>query len=66
MKKKLYRVNELSDLLSIGKSTLWAWVKSGKFPSPVQISSRMTAWPADAIDEWLLEQNSKKSNDKYQ
>ena len=53
MDKKLYRLNELSELLSIGKSTIWAWVKDGEFPKPIQISSRMTCWSGPDIERWI-------------
>ena len=43
-KLKLLRVNELSHDLSMGKTTIWAWVKEGKFPKPIKISPRMTVW----------------------
>lgn len=62
MNKKLYRLNELSDLLSIGKSTIWAWVKDNKFPKPVQLSPRMTVWKSQDVEVWLKEQNLDKQD----
>jgi len=50
---KFYRVSELSELLSIGKSTIWAWVKVGRFPKPLKMSSRMTVWSANDIEAWI-------------
>lgn len=52
-KLKLFRINELSHDLSMGKSTIWAWVKLGKFPKPIKISSRMTVWSSADVEEWL-------------
>lgn len=52
-KLKLLRVNELSHDLSMGKSTIWAWVKEGKFPKPIKISPRMTVWSSADIEAWL-------------
>lgn len=34
---------EVADLLKIGRSTLWAWVKDGKAPKPVR-NGRCTRW----------------------
>lgn len=62
MQKRLYRVTELSNMLSIGKSTIWAWVKKGRFPKPIQISSRMTVWTEDALQCWLNEKD--QANEK--
>ena len=46
-------MSELSELLSIGKSTIWAWVKAGRFPKPLKMSSRMTIWSAADIEAWI-------------
>lgn len=36
-------------LILIGKSTWWAGVKSGKFPQPVKLGARTTAWRVEDI-----------------
>lgn len=36
-------------LLPIGKSTWWQGVKSGKFPKPVKLGERTTAWRVEDI-----------------
>jgi prophage regulatory protein len=30
--------------IPVGRSTWWAGVKSGRFPKPVELGPRMTAW----------------------
>ena len=35
--------------IPIGKSTWWAGVKSGRFPQPIKLGSRTTAWRAEDI-----------------
>ena len=34
----------VTPLVPVGKSTLWAWVKAGKFPEPIKIGPRTTVW----------------------
>ena len=36
-------------LLPLGKSTWWAGVKSGRFPQPVKLGPRITAWREEDI-----------------
>lgn len=36
-------------LIPVGKSTWWAGVKSGRFPKPVKLGPRITAWRAADI-----------------
>ncbi len=33
----------------VGKSTWWAGVKSGRFPRPVKLGARMSAWRVEDI-----------------
>ncbi|MGZ4958702.1 MAG: helix-turn-helix transcriptional regulator [Methylomonas sp.] len=42
-------------LIPVSKSTWWAGVKSGRYPKPVKLSARTTAWRVDDIRA-LIEQ----------
>lgn len=35
--------------IPVSKSTWWAGVKSGRFPQPVKLGPRITAWRAEEI-----------------
>ncbi|UXZ05542.1 helix-turn-helix transcriptional regulator [Moraxella nasicaprae] len=47
------RLNQLLPYLPIGKSTVWAWVKQGKFPPPIKFGTHCTAWKNSDILSWL-------------
>jgi len=36
-------------LIPVGKSTWWAGVKTGRFPKPVKLGPRITAWRVEDI-----------------
>ena len=36
-------------IIPIGKSCWWAGVKSGRFPKPVKLGPRVTAWKVEDI-----------------
>ena len=38
------RLREVLAIFPIGRSTFWAGVKSGKYPKPIKLSERCTAW----------------------
>jgi len=40
-------------IIPISKSTWWAGVKSGRFPKPVKLSARTTAWRVTEIRELI-------------
>jgi predicted DNA-binding transcriptional regulator AlpA len=37
----------------VSKSTLWQRVKQGRFPAPVKLSERVTAWKVETLREFL-------------
>ena len=39
----------LNGPIPVSKSTWWAGVKSGRFPKPVKLGPRITAWRAEDI-----------------
>ena len=42
-------------ILPFSRASLWRFAKSGKFPTPVKISSNITAWQVGAIRRWQME-----------
>lgn len=42
-------------LLPISNTTLWKWCKEGKFPAPVQLSTRLSVWRVEDVRAWLAE-----------
>jgi len=46
------RLNHLKELLGVSGSSIWAWVKKGKFPKPVKLSENTTAWNAADVEAW--------------
>jgi len=40
-------------IIPFSSSTLWRKVKSGEFPAPVKLSSRVTAWRAEDVRAWM-------------
>lgn len=38
------RLPQVLSVIPVGKSTWWAGVKAGRFPQPVKLGPRVTAW----------------------
>lgn len=43
------RLPAILKVIPVGKSTWWAGVKSGRFPKPVKLGERTSAWHVDDI-----------------
>ena len=59
MNKRFIRIGELASrsdregLLPVSSSTVWRWVKLGKFPAPIRLGPGTTAWPMEAVEQFL-------------
>ena len=40
-------------IIPVSKSTWWAGVKSGRFPKPIKLGPRITAWRVEDIREFI-------------
>jgi prophage regulatory protein len=49
--ERLLRLSKVLTILPIGRSTWWAGVKSGKFPQPIKLGERTTAWKESDIQQ---------------
>ena len=43
------RLPQVLAVFPVSRSTWWAGVSSGRYPKPVQLSARCTAWHAEEI-----------------
>lgn len=49
------RAPAVSRVLGIAVSTLWAWNAQCRFPKPVKLSPRVSAWPLADVRAWLAD-----------
>jgi prophage regulatory protein len=49
----LVRLNQVKARTGLSRSTLYAYVRNGRFPAPVAISERCVAWVEGEIDRWI-------------
>jgi prophage regulatory protein len=53
MDVKLLRMKQLLKEIPVSKSTIYQWVKDGKFPKPTLYSSRLAAWKESDVRAWI-------------
>ena len=37
----------------VGRTTLWRWIREGRFPKPVRLGANCVAWRSDEVEAWL-------------
>ena len=55
------RLKDGGKRVPVAKSTIWLWVSDGKFPAPVKLSDRVTAWPVSSIERWEAERQAPRA-----
>lgn len=51
--RKALRIDSVIERTGVSKTHLYRMINSGKFPRPVKLSERVSAWDADLVDSWL-------------
>lgn len=60
--RQLIRINNLASLpgqkglIPVSPATIWRWVREDKFPAPIRLSGRVTAWEVAKVDAWIQSQ----------
>lgn len=52
-KESYLRLTQVANQLSIGKSTVWYYVKKEILPKPIKLSARVTVWRSSDIDSFF-------------
>lgn len=54
MAEKILRLHEVIALTGLARSTIYAEIKKGKFPSQVKLTQgRRVGWRSSDIEQWL-------------
>lgn len=56
---KLVRPDELAAMLGVCRHTIYHWVRCGRFPEPIKIGERASAWRLEDVERWLAERPTK-------
>lgn len=47
------REKQVRKLIPVAHSTLWTWVRAGKFPAPIKLSDRITVWRNHEVQAFI-------------
>ena len=52
-KVQLIRIDEVSAITTLAKSTINLWVAQSKFPKPIVLSSTVKVWKLRSVNDWI-------------
>ena len=50
---KTLRFSDLKEIIPVSRTTLWRWVRDGRFPSPLELGPNTRAWRESDVRSWL-------------
>lgn len=53
MQDQILRLPQVQQVTGLSKSSIYAFVKEGRFPAPVQLSARAVGWSSSSVQEWI-------------
>jgi predicted DNA-binding transcriptional regulator AlpA len=56
------RLPDVLSVIPVGKTCWWEGVRSGRFPKPVKLSQRITAWRAEDIRALIKSLSDRESH----
>ena len=52
---RFIKLQDVSDITTLGKSTILAWEAQGKFPKAVRLSKTLRVWLHKDVEKWIIE-----------
>ncbi len=50
---RFIRASEIAARLGVARPTIYGWVEAGRFPPPIHLGPRVTAWIRSEFDAWI-------------
>ncbi len=50
---KILRINDVKQKTGLSRSSIYAYIKEGKFPSSISIGPRSVGWLESDIEQWI-------------
>lgn len=53
IKDKLLRIQDVSEITTLAKSTIWQKLAKSDFPKPLRLTNSIRAWKGSDIEAWI-------------
>lgn len=64
MSESLLRLDAVKARTGLSRSETYRRIADGTFPRPVNLSKRLSAWPASEVDAWVQQQIATRDEPK--
>jgi prophage regulatory protein len=50
---KILRINEVTNLTGLSKSSIYKQVRQNQFPQSIKLTARATGWDSREVEKWI-------------
>jgi prophage regulatory protein len=58
----MIRMNVVKEMTGLSRSTIYQFIKDGKFPEQIKLGDRASGWLEAEVDDWLQERIKRSRN----
>ena len=58
----IIRLSQVKNKIGLGRSTIYAFIKAGNFPKPINLGLRSVGWLESDIDGWIQSRINNSQN----
>lgn len=51
---KILRINQVIEMTTLGRSTIYKYIKEGTFPKQIKMGARASGWLQADVENWIL------------
>ena len=65
---KILRINEVTNLTGLSKSSIYKQVRQNQFPQSIKLTARATGWDSREVEKWItnkINQNKDLVDGRY-
>ena len=59
---RILRINEVSKIVGISRSSIYNYMKNGSFPEKIRLGVRMVGWLESHIQTWIAEHTTPRES----
>jgi prophage regulatory protein len=56
--ERMLRLKELTKVVGLSRSTIYALIANNKFPKPIHLTTRSSMWRLSVINSWIDEREA--------
>ena len=57
---KILRINEVTNLTGLSKSSIYKQVRQNQFPQSIKLTARATGWDSREVEKWITNKINQK------